>query len=359
MRWRVGDPSDLGAALVLFAGCFADPPPVTNDEDGTGSSTSAGSTIDGTGVETTTAGTMTTIDPDGGSTQTSDATTDGSTTETGDPCGAEAACAPAIPPDWMGPFVVATAPDRPVPCPAGWPESVLVAYRDPSAPPATCTCECGEPQSSCMASVSTSLQPGCDLGLSGGNVEGGACTELPTNGFVSIVPFDDGAVGTCTPVDVVSELLPPTFATTLSICAPPPDAPTCDEGVCVLPIDPPFAMRLCIVAPGEIACPPGPFRAAQVAFQGVDDNRDCIGCACGGVTGAICGEGSSYQTYDTADCSNRATQVALDGACIDAPDGTQAVLYLPANPGSCPTTAASMPIGEVVPTGAVTVCCTP
>ena len=73
----------------------------------------------------------------------------------------------------------------------------------------------------------------------------------------------------------------------------------------------------------------------------------------------MCDGGSSYQTYDTADCSNRPTLVEDDGTCLDAPQGTQAVRYLPVSAGSCPVIAGSEPIGSVNPIGEMTICCTP
>ncbi len=270
------------------------------------------------------------------------------------------ACA-EVPAGWIGPVVIAEGPaDEPtLACAGAFGAHAFTRYADFRAPAAECGCTCGaalgtscpdasliQTSANCLVSEDTiTLEQGCndvpnvageDWRVSIPAPQGGACAADAT----AVVP----------PVELGRHIVAcgPTHGATAGCGADETCVPVPDDGA-----------PWCVWAEGEQACPDG-FPARQFAFGDVDDTRGCTACSCGEPEGECdmgavfltglnnaCGviQGSPFLALDPGECGHF-------GGNLLSVDVSQA----PAPDVACEPSIVQ-PMGSVVATDTVTVCC--
>ncbi|AUX22320.1 uncharacterized protein SOCEGT47_028210 [Sorangium cellulosum] len=311
-------------------------------------------------------------------------------------CGAFV-CASAVPDGWIGYFALFDGDPAEDPgCPADFPsEQPFLGNRDPSAPPARCTCSCGPAEgqtckeletvvittgdapcgseSYCVGTLET---PGWKLdactgpdGIYGGNRTcgpGGDCTEdtgVPCTVSVMASPLE-ATGGACAPNAV--DVQRPSFRWTRlgrACAAAEPLGRGCNLGQVCAPRPPaPFESGLCIAKDGDSACPPGAYTEKHVFFTDHEDSRGCRDdCTCSAPSGGTCP--TMITLYSDSPMHTCATPVATvpAGGCRDvagnpAVVGRKATAPGPPSGGACAPSGGT-PSGEVRGTRPRTFCC--
>lgn len=371
-------------SLVLagsVAGCLTANPALTDssgetegDDGSTGSdtsgspttnpSTTAGptSSTDPSTTDGTTVDPDTTVGPD-----TDDPTTD---TETTGPaaCGTGNVCAPEVPAGWAGPVVWAeTATEDPQPaCPEAYAELAFNAFDDLQAPPAECTCECGEPSGVNCANLTLEFHDGSSSCAGSADDEYsigalGACSAGPnivqSNRYFEVE--DPGVTGgSCTPMDSV-QVPAAGFSQTSTVCGGVVAADgTCEVGEACLPVPPDgFESRICVWQEGDQECPAGGYADRFVRHAEFADSRNCTTCSCGTPTGSCEG---NVVLWPSSNCSGMfiAGTVPIGGTCVQAADSVDSAEAgtLTVQDAAC-APMGGVPTGEAEPDEPFTLCC--
>ncbi len=364
-------------ALVGAAGCLTPNPALTDSsgdsegDDSTGSDTSGSSanpstTAGPTSMTGTSTTEGTTVDPD--TTVGPDTDDPSGETETTGPaaCGSGNVCAPEVPAGWAGPVVwaeTATADPQPA-CPESYAELAFNAFDDLQAPPAECTCECGEPTGVGCAPLTLELH-GADSSCIGApddtfTIVGSACNNLPNEPSGQYWEVADPGLssGSCTPMD--STAVPPAgFSQTSTVCG----GAAIGEGECVgtetCVAAPPegFESRLCVWQEGDLECPTGSYEDRFVRHADFSDGRNCTACTCGDPSGTCVG---NVVLWPSPSCSGMliAGMVSVGGSCVQAADSVNSAEAgtLSVEDASC-APSGGVPTGEAEPDEPFTLCC--
>ena len=326
--------------LALLAGACFDPTQQHSADEGSSGGSSGADTTAGTtaGTVSTTASTTagTTAGTTASTTATSADETQGPDTSADDAtssggCGGGEACVPTIPPDWIGPLVVADA------CPPEFPSSdaVLNSGLVPGVP--VCDCSC----------IVASVQ--CQLFFENNGV------DFDPMGSCDDPPFDDECLSAIVVASCDQSFvdMPATasWSSTANACGGGTAGASCDGGTCFPDVAP-----LCIRHDGDQECPAG-FDDRTVYFGGFDDTRACSGCNCT-PSGQAC-------EIDIEVCSVGFFDVTLfsGGECqqLNTSDGDGVTLLSTAidDQGSCVAGSGDGQLsGDVVEASPITVCCT-
>lgn len=366
--------------LLLVAGCFspneasetAASLTSTGDSESVGDTTGAGGGPTGGTVATsagTTAGTGSSSsgaeDPgsettgDGSSvSDTEDTGVTETTTTSGDAETAGPACVDdcvVLPEGWNGPVTLSEG-EVPTACQdASEPE--FVGFSGLNAPPATCGCDCGNPDVVCpdtgtVSNRGTPNQAACFTFVSPiwTSDVGPGCNDIPDvldpAAELRLVVDGPGDVGgsSCSPF-ATSDVPPATWSTAWTGCAADASVDGCD--LCLTE-----AEDLCIWSEGDVACNVVGFPEKTLIFDDIADGRECTECSCGDPTGS-CDATVTYRASNTCGLANVGS--GQDGDCIDVEFARGAALAFETN-FSCSPAAVSA-VGAAAGAGPTTVCC--
>jgi hypothetical protein len=271
-------------------------------------------------------------------------------------------CVAAAPAGFFGPFAWLERPaDAPMACVDAFPEPLVEAFSELSAPAADCDCNCGPVNAECGPAVverhsgvscagavqdSLDLEPGC-------NVIGDGGWASNTSVF-----FDAPAVvGGCVPLPSVDRS-PAAFLTRHLACAGPLVAEGCLPGeLCVPSPDDPYEPRMCVGQDGDVECPEGSgYADRMLLYRDIDDQRGCEPCSCDLPRGPC--DGASVVLSTALNCSVLTAAVDPDD-CVGGIGGSalQGVLYEEGTPpGECDP-AVVVPTGDAAGSEPVTFCC--
>jgi hypothetical protein len=239
-------------------------------------------------------------------------------------------------------------------CPDGYGDA-HDEYSGATAAPGACTCTCQITTApSCTAgTIATSfgtLGAACPTPGEPFTVTSSGCTALPQAGTLAL-NFQGSAIalsgGACAgAAQTASNQLTKNGVRYCDVAA------SNAESVCEGAAGPGFAA--CIVADGDLACPPGsPFTKKTTVAD--DESLTCSACGTCAVTGTCAKPTLTF--YSDAACSAQVTQVASDGTCVPsnaAGKSVAAAEYTAETNASC---AASGSTASVSPKGAHTLCC--
>lgn len=289
-----------------------------------------------------------------------------SATDVSAPVACALACIAAPPPGWSGPYALSEAVGgaKVASCSTGgYPLDVYDGVASPSAPAASCDCQCGPPAGGRCNPPTVTLSHGmCNPGsqCATADMSLGACVDFDTKacGGARMELSPPAPVpGSC--VASASTNVPDArWTASARLCgipAPPPGS--CASGeVCAPPVELPFVS--CIAKVGLSACPSGAYSHRRVYFGTATDTRGCTSCSCGeAVTSCT---GGTVATFSKADCAapSHATW-SLPQTCVAAGGDTSAV-YMGdaiANTGAC-APMGGQPTGQFTPEDPTTICCT-
>ncbi|MEM6991086.1 MAG: hypothetical protein AAF721_11330 [Myxococcota bacterium] len=359
----------LGSLVLPGVGC--------NGDDDPGGGTSSG---DGGGPMTMTLTTMggltspPTTDDDGSGT-TGDTTaavdeTGGSTTD-GGIAECPGLCVELAPAGWQGPVATIdtdTEEEDPT-CPEGYAVHAVEAFDDFEATDAICDCDCDEVTGALCDMLGTVVDHGAsaDCGgpeLDSTNLANDVCVDLPfpAGSFTRLEPVEILATGACFPISA-TELPEPTFGTRVTACEPNVMRGfSCDEvenmGCVTSTPPPPLAQRMCIWREGEHDCPEDTaYIDDRILYDGFEDDRGCTECTCDSPVG-VC-DNASASLYTSTNCTTGLTAMMTgEGFCEPVEQATATARFVSGNPSTfCPASDVEA-TGEVVPSDAVTLCCT-
>ncbi|AKU97242.1 hypothetical protein AKJ09_03906 [Labilithrix luteola] len=278
--------------------------------------------------------------------------------------GGSCACLGAPPPGWQGPMALWVGNTEPPGCDGDYPLKVLDTKSAPTAPPASCDCQCGVVTgASCPTSFTVDVfgNPQCSnskcdtLTLSPMACVSAANKCFSANG-ISGAPQATG--GSCKPT-ITKNVPLGTWANGVRGCEPAaaPTRESCGEGeVCAALPGMKMSSHPCVFAEGDLACPlEAGYTVKHLYFGGEDDSRGCSECTCGAPTGIVC------TATVRKGCGAQGT-VTLPTACGSLNDPiniqlTAAPVLDTSDAGCAPEGGA--PIGEFKPTLPTTVCCIP
>lgn len=340
----------LVVGVALGPAC-TEPNPYLSGFDSRGSE---GSSTGTSGAETGTSSSMPTGSGDGSS-------SGGEPSACGDQAGLR--CVPEAPEGFMGPFawlehsLAGTQPS----CPAPFPEPLVEAFSDISAPAARCACDCGPfANGSCDGPASVDLHAAMECG---GDPTPQAlmpgCNPLPGPGWSASASyfFDAPPIqgGGCLPLPDVDRT-PASFLTRHLACAGSFEAATgCAPGQqCMAVPGDPFQALACVGQEGDVECP-AEYPERTVLYRDLDDQRSCQPCTCAKPTGPC--EGATVVLARDG-CATFAGSIMAD-SCVSGPGGPNltALLYAPGMPiGECEP-AVVVPVGDTSGTDPVTFCC--
>jgi hypothetical protein len=363
----------LATAAWLMGGCFS-PSPVLDTEATSGdpsgtSGDDAGASgdddDDGPGMLEDGTSDDGMPDDDGGtpdaSTGTEGGMSDDDTTtasaDGGAACDGALDCVPEVPAGWSGPAAVYRGAEAPPACPAAFPELAITAGTEIAAPPAECGCECGE-ASGFQCSV-TVTESGEECGFlvfdpDQWTIDSGECQLVDTaaNAFSAGSPSLDPSGGSCAPAANES-IAEAAWGVNVQACLARAGG-SCEGGTCVGALDDSHD-RMCIYTGGDVACPNEDYADREVVYSTFTDTRDCSSCTCGTPSGT-CGGTVSY----VSGCAGLATLYGSDQVpgCGEASSEPNALRYTATPDVEC-SPSGGAPTGDVTPTGAITVCCSP
>lgn len=224
------------------------------------------------------------------------------------PCTSDASvCSGAVPGGWT---LTMFSANRNTACPVNSTGADVVA--NPGVTAGACTCSCKASGTTCSTGSVTGKwanDNGCGNGWGTWAVNTvGQCTAFPNavtvgtyNQFTKL-PFTAGTCsGTATadPNKLTS--------TPMRTCAP---STACAEDVCNGAV--PAGMRSCIVSPGDVTCPAGPF-SDKAAVVGPSATLACDPCSQCNVTGT-CGT-ATLKYWDDGNCTVARGSLVADGVC--------------------------------------------
>jgi hypothetical protein len=281
--------------------------------------------------------------------------------------GCRAACVPAPPANWQGPYAIYEGMGSPLPvppdCARAGPYSTD-AYDGTGglqAGPAQCSCACGALTGASCGSpvISFYSDANCTMSCSpASQVIGSSCTVLDANACGGLhFTLDPGPPsGSCIPA--ASTTVPALeWQSNVRLCGMPSPAPTsgCGAGqLCVPSTGLPFENVYCVARTGAWACPSG-YPAQRTYFASYVDTRTCSACACDPPAGIQCSV--EVTTFGDVMCGGGAMTRSAPAGCSGA--GMKAAMMMGsiATGGSC-TASGGNAIGSVAPATPTTVCCT-
>jgi hypothetical protein len=279
-----------------------------------------------------------------------------------DDCSARS-CLGAAPDGWSGPAVLYVGSDKAPACIGAYPSEALRGGVDVSASAAECSaCSCSQAapgcstflgfgagaqancsDAACKAQIDSScveLSSSCLNGLATGYVQ----TELPP-GAASCMPSAQSAV-----------VADPAFGQHVLACAASElRRGGCGPGNLCAPAAP-FTGPYCIVQPGDLACPAGPYSDKRVYFTAIDDSRDCSACTCG----SDCSY--TWKIFDDADTSCQtplATKTSAGECVMVTPSSSKLRFGVEITGAGTCTPSGGQPTGSAAASGPVTACCMP
>lgn len=274
-------------------------------------------------------------------------------------------CVAAAPPGFLGPFAWLERPaDAPVECASPFPQALVEAFSELSAPAAACDCRCGPLNNAQCGPASVDRYGGLTCA---GAVQStldltGACNPIPGVGWAANTSFffDAPAVtgGGCQPLPDVRRQ-PAAFLTRHLACGGTLAPEGCPAGqLCAPPPDDPFHARLCVWQEGDVTCPDdGEYVERTLLHRDIDDQRGCEPCTCALPPGPC--EGATAVLSTAVDCSIITTVVPSED-CAAGPGGPSfRSIYFDEGtpPGECDA-AVVVPTGDAAGTEPVTFCCT-
>jgi hypothetical protein len=144
------------------------------------------------------------------------------------------------------------------------------------------------------------------------------------------------------------------FKPTQSTCA--------SQEVCVPNPPPPFQQQLCIMQPGDVACPTTApydvYTVKHVYYDMVSDTRDCTACTCDAPAGVSC-KTPHIVTYDQQGCAGNKLDdfTTIPKMCQGVDGKTKSVQLTAMMSGGMCSPSASSPTGAATPQNPTTVCC--
>ncbi|HEY3352354.1 MAG TPA: hypothetical protein VGQ83_03830 [Polyangia bacterium] len=242
-----------------------------------------------------------------------------------------------------------------------------------------CGCQCGTPSAGCVATLECYPAQTCDDPTSRtATAVGASCHAVPSPSVTGACRATGlEARGGCGPIPSTSKPTPSyTWAPTARACATNvfgycaggagTPAPRC------VPRPPAGAVGPCIAGSGQTPCPAPYTVGATYATGHATDNRTCTGCTCGPLQGGVCqcGIASGSQCGIAVGASNTCDLLATlflpvsPATCVPSVTGiisayAKLVGVELTSTGSCQPTALGSPTGEIVPAGAITLCCVP
>lgn len=289
-------------------------------------------------------------------------------------------CVTPPPTGWLGHFELYEGVPASMPaCAAPFSTLAVVAGRDPSFQPATCSqCSCGSPTSVTCSDAKLVIWENdtCDSSTGWGNFTyqsygtcagwnlnpGDAGTGVPSAASWITPPQAQAGTGFCSPSIVQATLPSVNWSTVGAACqVDQPGAGCPGQNVCVPKPSGSFKSGVCIYKAGVNNCPTGPYFNKYVFYQEYADSRGCDSCTCGSPTGVTCNATITIASNNT--CAGAAIEaVVSDSTCHDIPSTTTHYLkydQLPTTGGGC-TSAGGQPNGTVTNNvnTAYTFCCT-
>jgi hypothetical protein len=235
-------------------------------------------------------------------------------------------------------------------CPGGYPE-VYKGVSNPQAQPGACTCACTMTQ-----------QPSCTTGTV--NWDWGMMAPLCFGGSSPV-----NANGTCQMFNAslqgaqyVQPLSASGGACTEQLAADPTKLQTTDVRTCTVPAADaasvcgggmvPGGTAACVIAPGDVQCPPGPFQIRTVIAD--SEMLVCSACSACGVT-ANC-KSPELDIYSDPQCMNMTVAIAANSMCVNVMAGPMKAFWYKATV-DMPKCVAGGSTPSFQATNAQTLCC--
>ena len=331
------------ALSMLLSACALDGQGTLNPGAGAEGATTGGS---GGNAGTTTGGTGGTVPQDDAGVDAAPPKDAAPDVPTGPCLTPPGTCVQSVPGGWE---VVGFAVDPGSACPAGFDQTNLKA--NPTAPGA-CDCSCTITSPPCVTGSSQTYDSNSSsCGNTGAklDINGTGCNSLGFSGNLSnyhkAMPLPVGGACAGAAVTDSSKLL--VHAATL--CAP---SNACLEEVCTGTFPGPFGS--CIRAPGDVACPAGPFVNKTLVMA--DVTLTCSACdSC--TVSATCAD-PKLAFFGDANCTSPVATLAANGTCVPVTGNgsVSAFKYLvDVQNAGCAASGAKQ--ANLAPVGPVTVCC--
>jgi hypothetical protein len=312
---------------------------------------------------------------------------DGGSTIDSSTAGADAST-DAEPDAWLGPVTMWSGTGAAPSCVGSWSTRALDAFATLNAPPATCSCACAPTGESCapitvtlwrnIAAATCNASAPCgsatpsdmDACAPTGGSTGDECSStLQSIDYTTSSSAPEG--GSCAPQSS-AVVVPASWETNARLCSysGEPASTACgDSGVDVDCPTAPYGSSLCVYAIGAFACP-SPYVVSTTLYQShsPDNDRGCAPCTCASApVGGSCA-GGSVTLYGASSCPSTGggvTPVTVVAGTTCATSGLRDVASAGnASPptltdaGACAADGGG-PVGSTIPTGPITVCCTP
>jgi hypothetical protein len=284
--------------------------------------------------------------------------------------GCTAACIPAVPTNWGGPYTIFESTGGPPPpaAPSCASPFGVMAYdgnASLSAAAAECHCACDPPTGlTCTTPIALTYSDGmCNMACGPISVMvATGCTPLEgacPGGYHVLVTKSSPTGGSCAP-RATKNLPAADWKDRVRLCglAAAPPAAGCGTGeICAptasLPFEP---STYCVVRTGDVDCPNG-YSHKRTYYAGTEDTRDCAPCTCDAPLGAQC-TGGNLQLYMDPGCTMPGVQVPVPAMCGDPKTGKSAIFEPPTPTGGGCDASAPTATGGVMPTTSTTICCT-
>jgi hypothetical protein len=294
-----------------------------------------------------------------------------------DGCPPNFTCADPIPNGWSGPAVRVTGddPDNLPACQGNYPDETAVGGAGLTAPAASCTeCLCGapadvdcvppevylfsDPNNDCWGDPDLTFQL---LGHDQCKVFGMFAAGDESANSEAVLP--EPGTGACDAQGGEPTVAPAEWSEQVRVCGGGTGSEACGAGTCVPAPISPFAQGICIWRDGERDCPSEDYPARSVVYGSLDDQRGCSPCTCDDPTGAECE--AFIELHYNESCQNLIGIIEDPGvSCFDM--SNNGASYAPragklivsdVTGGSCDPGGGD-PVGEAVPSDALTICCT-
>lgn len=288
-------------------------------------------------------------------------------TDVPDDCPSNFECAQDVP-GWIGPVIVVSGPgaDSAPACPTAT-RSEFIAKSGLVTPAAECSCSCEAPDptgESCgPITVIVSTSGDCTTGRmlretyeSDGQCESVGSLTVPGGWTVTESSYRPRSGSVCTPISSTN-VEPAAWSLSHQACGF--DEPTtCSLGTCAP--ERTEGERLCVYVDRDEAECPAPFSDRISTAEDVNDDRSCLECTCGRVTGQCSG---SVSLVNGCDGTN---SVLLEGGrCQEGlpglvrSHGISEIEVMRSSVGCPAAEGSNEPQGTATPTRVRTVCCLP
>jgi hypothetical protein len=351
----------VGLGLVAVFACTEPNPFVDAD---TGTQTDAATAGSATSSATSSATTSADSTPGDSDTSMTSATTNDPTLDSsGEPACAIGThtCVPAAPEGWSGPVaLVDDTPEDPDPgCLDPFPTPSTVVYDGLVAPPADCTCTCGDAVGeTCTRVLVVDNSAGCATPTNEWDIGSGCVSAVVGAANQYWRATTEPLTGTCGPPQFGDEIVDAEFSERHTLCAADEvTAGACAAGdVCTpIPIAPFTADALCIWADGDLECPMDlGYDTRRLTFRDFTDDRACATCSCdlvGECTGTV------YLFSDSCDSMFASATLTLNGACLQVPAGIENAENGAWDVDASCQEVGGTPMGAANGTEPVTICC--